>query len=236
MTFRTDLAMEAESLWRRSAGENTAEKGVIARSWQESGAQVHEVRILDRAGEQALGKPVGTYLTLWGPELDRMEETGISFLEKHIRLLLRLNADDRVLVVGLGNRAVTPDGIGPLTAEGIFVTGHLPKQIPSLFSGIRRVYAMMPGVLGTTGMESADMVAGVLEREKPDKVIVVDALAAGSRQRLCRAIQLTDAGIVPGSGVGNSRAAFSSGTLGVPVCAIGVPTVLDAGEEKNPLW
>lgn len=232
MAARTDLAMEAESLWRENAGKTTSLSGVRARQWQEQEIEFYQVEILDERGEKALGKPKGTYLTLAARELDRHWEECSPALAKAIGELLHLKPTERVLVVGLGNRAVTPDGIGPMTAERVFVTGHLPGQMPSLFSDIRRVYALMPGVLGTTGLESADIVQAVVRREKPDKVIVVDALAAASRERLCRAVQVTDAGIVPGSGVGNARAAFSRESLGVPVCAVGVPTVIDAGEGE----
>ena len=232
MAVRTDLAMEAESLWRENAGETTVLPGVRARQWQEQEIEFYQVEILDERGEKALGKPKGTYLTLTAKELDRHWEQCSPALGKAIVELLHLQPGERALVVGLGNRAVTPDGIGPMTAERIFVTGHLPGQLPALFSEIRRVYALTPGVLGSTGLESADIVQAVVRREKPDKVIVVDALAAASRERLCRAVQVTDAGIVPGSGVGNARAAFSKESLGVPVCALGVPTVLDAGEGE----
>lgn len=235
MALRTDLAMEAEALWQSSAAGNTALPGVRARSWEENGLALHQVEILDEEGERALGKPRGTYLTLSAPELDRRRKEAAPVLAKYIGRLLSVKENERVLVVGLGNRAVTPDGIGPLTAERIFVTGHLPGRMPQLFGDIRSVYTLTPGVLGMTGMESAEIAAGVVERGKPDKAVVVDALAAASRERLCRTVQLTNAGIVPGSGVGNSRAAFSQESLGIPVCAVGVPTVLDAGEEGEPL-
>ena len=136
-----------------------------------------------------------------------------------MRDLLDLRGGESVLVVGLGNRAMTPDAVGPLSAGGILVTRHLRQQLPQIFAGVRPVSALVPGVLGTTGVESAEIVQSVVEATRPDRVVVVDALAAGSADRLCRVIQVTDAGIVPGSGVGNSRAAFSAETLGVPVVA-----------------
>lgn len=233
---RTDLAMEAESLWRQSAGATTALPGVKARSWEEQGLTLTRVEILEEEGARALGKPRGTYVTLEAPELDRRGPEAAEILGRQIMELWDLEPGDRVLVVGLGNREITPDRIGPDTAGALFVTGHLREQMPELFGDIRPVYALTPGVLGTTGAESARLVLGAAEQLKPDRILAVDALAAGSRDRLCRAVQVTNAGIVPGSGVGNSRAELSQRTLGVPVCALGVPTVLDAGREgEEPL-
>lgn len=234
--MRTDLAMEAESLWRQSAGATTALPGVKARSWEEQGLTLTRVEILEEEGARALGKPRGTYVTLEAPELDRRGPEAAEILGRQIAELWDLEPGDRVLVVGLGNREITPDRIGPDTAGALFVTGHLREQMPELFGDIRPVYALTPGVLGTTGAESAQLVLGAAEQLKPDRILAVDALAAGSRDRLCRAVQVTNAGIVPGSGVGNSRAELSQRTLGVPVCALGVPTVLDAGREgEEPL-
>lgn len=235
MTGRTDLAAEAQELWRRSAGENTALPGVRARSWQRRGICLQKVEILNDEGRRALGKPEGNYVTLEAPELDRAAQDAAEILAETIGTMLDLSPGEKVLVVGLGNREVTPDRIGPDTADRVFVTAHLPERAPEIFGDIRPVCALAPGVLASTGMESADIVSGVISREKPDKVIVVDALAAAERKRLCRSVQVTDAGIVPGSGVGNSRAAFSQKTLGVPVCAVGVPTVLDAGDGGESL-
>lgn len=233
---RTDLAMEAESLWRQSAGKTTALHGVKARSWKEQDLELTQVEILEEQGAEALGKPKGTYLTLEAPELDRRGPEAAEVLGRYLTEFLKIRPEDRVLVVGLGNREITPDRIGPDTAGEIFVTAHLKEQMPELFGGIRPVYALTPGVLGTTGMESAHLVAAAAERLRPDRILAVDALAAGDRDRLCRAIQLTDAGIVPGSGVGNSRAEMSQRVLGVPVCALGVPTVMDAGAPgEEPL-
>ena len=233
---RTDLAMEAESLWRQSAGATTALPGVKASSWEEQGLTLTRVEILEEEGARALGKPRGTYVTLEAPELDRRGPEAAEILGRQIAELWDLEPGDRVLVVGLGNREITPDRIGPDTAGALFVTGHLREQMPELFGDIRPVYALTPGVLGTTGAESAQLVLGAAEQLKPDRILAVDALAAGSRDRLCRAVQVTNAGIVPGSGVGNSRAELSQRTLGVPVCALGVPTVLDAGREgEEPL-
>ena len=228
MQVRTDLAEEAQALWRQSAGKTTQLEGVKARSWEEHGVERHQVQILNEQGEKALGKPRGTYETLWVPGDGRPTPEAAEALGEAVRDLLDLRGGESVLVVGLGNRAMTPDAVGPLSAGGILVTRHLRQQLPQIFAGVRPVSALVPGVLGTTGVESAEIVQSVVEATRPDRVVVVDALAAGSADRLCRVIQVTDAGIVPGSGVGNSRAAFSAETLGVPVVAVGAPTVMDA--------
>ena len=134
-----------------------------------------------------------------------------------------------VLVVGLGNRAITPDAVGPDAMQSVLVTRHLCAQLPEQFGRFRSVAALTPGVLGTTGVESAELVRAMTDRLHPDAVIVVDALACAEFDRLGRTVQLTDTGITPGSGVGNDRAGLDRTTLGVPVAAIGLPTVIDAG-------
>lgn len=237
MQIRTDLAEEAQALWQQSAGETTQLAGVKARSWEDHGVRRHRVQVLDAQGEKALGKPKGIYETLWVSGDGRPTPEAATALGDILNGLLDLRGGESVLVVGLGNRAMTPDAIGPLTADGVLITRHLRQQLPGLFESMRPVSALVPGVLGTTGVESAEIVRSVVGSTKPDRVIVVDALAAGSADRLCRVVQVTDAGIVPGSGVGNSRAAFSAKTLGVPVVAVGAPTVMDARQpgEREPL-
>ena len=232
MQVRTDLAEEAQALWRQSAGKTTQLEGVKARSWEEHGVERHQVQILNEQGEKALGKPRGTYETLWVPGDGRPTPEAAEALGEAVRDLLDLRGGESVLVVGLGNRAMTPDAVGPLSAGGILVTRHLRQHLPQIFAGVRPVSALVPGVLGTTGVESAEIVQSVVEATRPDRVVVVDALAAGSADRLCRVIQVTDAGIVPGSGVGNSRAAFSAETLGVPVVAV----VGDVGEGAEGIY
>ena len=184
------------------------------------------VEVLNEQGAQALGKPVGRYLTL---ELPRgMLRSSQGFLQA-ARQLGRAVASmvpekGAVLVAGLGNSAITPDALGPMSLEHLVVTRHLRKGFPRL----RAVSAIAPGVLGTTGLESVEVVRGIVERAQPQCVVVVDALAARRLERVCTTVQLADTGLAPGSGVRNSRAAFTAETLGVPVIALGVPTVVDA--------
>ncbi len=235
MPHRTDLAEEAQSLWQQSAGETTELSGVIARQWDEGAVRRQRVDIINEDGARALGKPRGIYETLWTAPDSRPTQEASDALAEILTRLLALEEGSRVLVVGLGNRFMTPDAIGPKSTEGLLITRHLKKLMPELFSPYRSVSALSPGVLGLTGLESADIVKSVVRDLKPDRVVVVDALAAGSPDRLCRVIQVTDAGIVPGSGVGNSRQALSGETLGVPVVAVGAATVMDAGTEDSPL-
>jgi len=232
-TRRTDLAVEARDIWAESARETTALSGVQAEEQIAHGYPVTVVRILDQTGEEALGKPQGTYITVELDALNRREEDafrrGVFALRDHLLPLLHLGQDDTILVVGLGNRAVTPDAVGPMTAKHTLATRHLVDQAPEHFGTFRRVAVVQPGVLGTTGLESAETVQAIAQRLRPDRIIAVDALASRKLSRVCRTVQLCDTGIVPGSGIGNNRAALNEQTLGIPVVALGVPTVVDAG-------
>ena len=227
---RTDLALEARELWQESAGKTTRLPGVKARETKLQGYPLTRVDILDEAGEQALGKPVGSYRTL---DLTAFWQRGDGFFDRAVQaagqqLRELLPVQGTVLVAGLGNRAMTPDAVGPLAADSVLVTRHLLSAQPKQFSGFRAVAALLPGVLGTTGIEAAEAVLSLTERLQPAAVIAVDALASRRTERVCAALQLSDSGIVPGSGVGNHRAALNRDTLGVPVIAVGVPTVVDA--------
>lgn len=226
MSKRTDLAMEERELWQERAGTTTRLPGVRAREIGGRGITTTVVEILDQSGARALRKPVGTYVTL---ELEKgilRDPDGFSRAAVRLgkALVKMLPTGGSVLVVGLGNAAVTPDAVGPRTLDHLVVTRHLGSSFPQL----RPVSAIAPGVLGTTGLESVEVVRGIVERSNPCSVVVVDALASRSLERVCTTVQLTDTGITPGSGVGNRRAAFDRETLGVPVIAVGVPTVVEA--------
>ena len=232
LTWRTDLALEAAQLWRESAGEAAELPGVESAEELREGYPVTTVRILDGRGEQALGKPAGTYITLELDGLARRESDAFGraarALAAELAPLLPRDPRAPALVVGLGNRAITPDNIGPKAADHTMVTRHLVEQVPEHFGAFRPVAALAAGVLGTTGVESGELVRAVAEKVRPACVIVVDALASRSLSRVCTTVQLADTGIVPGSGVGNARFALNAQTLGVPVIAVGVPTVVDA--------
>ena len=227
---RTDLALEARELWQESAEKTTRLSGVKAVKTREEGYPVTRVDILDQRGEEALGKPPGSYLTI---DLSSFWARKADFFERAVRavgspLKAMLPSEGPALVVGLGNGAMTPDAVGPLAADNVLVTRHLIAAMPKHFAGFRPVAVFRSGVLGTTGVESAESVRGLVEQVKPAFVVAIDALAARRVGRMCATVQLSDTGIIPGSGVGNHRAALNRETLGVPVFAIGIPTVVDA--------
>lgn len=229
MGIRTDLAVEAKALWEREAGETTKLSGVVARNRKRGDTEITHVEILNKEGQKALGKPVGNYITMELPKYDRDPSVPARILAQELSELLDLKEKDSVLIVGLGNAAVTPDALGPSAVGGLFLTRHLIAGLPEQFGACRCVSAVTPGVLATTGVESLELVKGVVRHVRPDRILVIDALAAAELQRLCTTVQLSDTGIHPGSGVGNCRAAFNKDSLGVPVCSLGVPTVVDGG-------
>ena len=227
---RTDLALEARELWQESAKNTGKLPGVKAMKRRREGYAITRVDILDKQGEEALGKPQGRYVTV---DLPGYWQRPDGFFRRAVRALggeLKdlLPEEGSVLVAGLGNRAMTADAVGPLALEHLLITRHLIASMPREFSGFRIVSACATGVLGDTGMESAETVRSLVAEVRPAAVIVIDALSARRAERLCTALQLSDSGIVPGSGVGNHRYALNEETLGVPVIALGVPTVVDS--------
>lgn len=226
MDFRTDLAVEQREMVAKHSDN------VAVRQYARQNANVTEIEILNDEGAQELGKPKGKYITMEIPAFSHDSELldgRLTAMTESIRTLLP-DEDGPVLVAGLGNEDVTPDALGPRTAHGIFATRHIDRALASElgFGELRDVCAITFGVLGQTGMETAETIRGIVNTIHPAAVITVDALAARSLQRLGKTVQLTDTGITPGSGVGNSRARLDKETIGVPVIAIGVPTVVDA--------
>ncbi|MFO7274215.1 MAG: GPR endopeptidase [Bacillota bacterium] len=227
----TDLALEATAAARGDAGRELP--GVVMREQRYDAATVSWVEVQPGIGEQTIGKPAGNYVTIDAPQLrrrnrDLQEQVG-KILVEQLNKLLKLKEDDTVLVVGLGNWNATPDALGPRVTEKLMVTRHLREFVPAdVAGGLRAVAAIAPGVLGTTGIETAEVIHGIVERIKPAVVICIDALAARSVERIGTTIQIADTGIAPGGGIGNQRQALNRETLGVDVIAIGVPTVVHA--------
>lgn len=229
---RTDLALEARELWQESSGQATRLPGVEAREGTRRGLPVTLVHVLNHRGEQALGKPVGRYVTL---TLEGLSTRAAGIFRRAVEAVADelsgmtkfLQPGSTVLVAGLGNRAITPDALGPLVHNHILVTRHLVSGMPDRFGSLRPVASLCAEVLGTTGLESGEIVRAVCERLRPDCVVAVDALASRSLNRLCRTVQISDTGITPGSGVGNHRMGLNQETLGIPVIAVGVPTVVE---------
>lgn len=221
MEIRTDLALERREL--RGSGRL---EGVVERHCRTGPLNVTEIQVRNRRGEQLLGKPRGHYLTAeLPPESDALFDCARALS----RLLSPLLPEKGlVLVAGLGNRFITPDALGPETVRHLIVTRYLLRAMPETFDGMRPVCALAAGVLGDTGMETAELLRGVTAQLRPAAVVAVDALCARGLSRLCRTVQLSDTGIIPGSGACNPRQALDEGTLGVPVIALGVPTVVEA--------
>ena len=237
---RTDLALEEGERIRESGVEI---HGVILEeeTRPETGILVTRVKIETKNGAKIMGKPIGTYVTLEAGQLGNDEEEYQQEVAKELSVQLQKLIPDpetekSVLVVGLGNRQVTADALGPRVADRLFINRHIILEFGAAAYNrkkMNRVSCLVPGVMAQTGMESAEIVRGVVKETKPDLVVAVDALAARSTKRLNRTIQVTDTGINPGSGVGNHRHALDEKSLGVPVISIGVPTVVDAATIVN---
>ncbi len=241
--IRTDLALEERERFEEDHVE-IAGVEVKEEYNEQLEMKVTTVKVTTENGAKTMGKPVGTYITVEAPNMavpDEDYHREISkklaeYLEKMIRKYIKHGNVSRekefsVLVAGLGNRQVTPDSLGPRVAEQLRITRHIVKEYGRYAMGKEKVClvsAVVPGVMGMTGMETVEILKGIVEETKPDIVIAVDALAARSSKRLNRTIQIADTGIHPGSGVGNARCALTEETLGIPVIAIGVPTVVDA--------
>ena len=242
--IRTDLAMEQKE---RFESDHVEVSGVVLEEEydEEKEIKITTVRIETENGVKAMGKPVGTYLTLEAPNMAaadegyhrEISETLAGFLEKYMKDTEENQEKGySVLVVGLGNREVTPDALGPYVVDQLNVTRHIVQEYGRYAvgkGGSRIVSAIVPGVMAQTGMESAEIIRGIVNETTPDLIMVIDALAARSTKRLNRTIQISDAGIHPGAGVGNHRSEITKDTMGIPVIAIGVPTVVDAATIVN---
>lgn len=239
--IRTDLAMEQKE---RFESDHVEVSGVVLEEEydEEKEIKITTVRIETENGAKTMGKPVGTYLTLEAPNMAasdegyhrEISETLAGFLEKYMKD--GKGKEYSVLVVGLGNREVTPDALGPYVVDQLNITRHIVQEYGRYAvekDGSRIVSAIVPGVMAQTGMETAEIVQGIVKETHPDMIIVIDALAARSTRRLNRTIQISDAGIHPGAGVGNHRSEITKDTMGIPVLAIGVPTVVDAATIVN---
>lgn len=243
---RTDLALEGvEQL--RQGGDISRLDGVCAAEYTRQGYGVTDVRVATKQAAEAVGKPEGRYVTIDLRPYFRREEgffaRAVGCLASELRTLLPgVGEDWPVLVAGLGNRGMTADAVGPLALESLLVTRHMVRSLPRQFRGFTPVSALAPGVLAATGMEALELLRGAVQATGCAAVIAVDALAARSRERLCATVQLGDTGLIPGSGVGNHRKAIDKTTLGVPVVAVGVPTVIaahllgDGQPEDDPLF
>ncbi|UWG96161.1 GPR endopeptidase [Dehalobacter sp. DCM] len=231
MNISLDLAVEAHDLLRGESGQEIS--GVIMNKEEFEDATVTAIQITNARGEKELGRPKGNYITIDAPAVkdnDFEQHKRIThILANHLSSLYNIKEDASFLIVGLGNWQATPDALGPKVVEKVMVTRHLFYYTPEETKGkMRQVAAISPGVLGLTGIETAEVIRGLVEHVKPDYVIAIDALAAGALERIGTTIQLADTGINPGSGIGNHRKGLNEETLGCKVIAIGVPTVVNA--------
>lgn len=233
--MRTDLALEA----RESITEADSElRGVRVDEYDLEEGDIHVTKVMidTKNAAKAMGKPMGIYVTMEAPAMvepdeDYHREISCCLAKELTQLLPGAQQEQSVLVVGLGNREVTADALGPQVVDNLFITRHIVKEYGKAAYNcekMNQISALEPGVMAKTGMETAEIVKGVVAETAPDVLIVIDALAARSTKRLNRTIQITNTGIQPGSGVGNHRNALTEETLGVPVLAIGIPTVVDA--------
>lgn len=240
INFRTDLALERRDIFKKSNNLDEidgidAEEKVI-----DENLKVSKVKITNSNGEQAIGKPIGDYITIDIKNLKIADEEEIQksaeILSNELKQIIDKHIDykDDILVAGLGNLHVTPDSLGPKVVSDIDITRHIIKYMPQYIDeNARPVSAISPGVLGTTGIETLEVLEGVIDKIKPKMLIVIDALASRSIERISSTIQLSDTGIVPGAGVGNTRKELSKKTLGIPVIAIGIPTVVESAVLVN---
>lgn len=233
MIFRTDLALERRDIYNKANNLENDLSGIECEEEKpDEKISITRVKIKDEEGEKALGKPIGEYITLDIKDMKYMEDEELekiansiskelkSVLDKHIK------KSESVLIVGLGNEYVTPDSLGPKVASNLEVTRHVIKYCPQFVKeGTREISAVSPGVLGVTGIETLEIVKGLVENVKPKLLIAIDSLCSKDMNRISSSVQIADTGIVPGGGIGNKREELSQNSLGIPVIAIGVPTV-----------
>lgn len=235
MEFRTDLALERRDLYRKANNIKDEIPGIETQEEEKEDIKVTRVKITNEEGSNAIGKPVGNYITI---DIKNLRIASEEYIQKAAEVLaeelknlynIHLQGNQDILVVGLGNMGVTPDALGPSVVQDIDITRHLLKYAPQyLEEGARPVSAIAPGVLGTTGIETQEILKGIVENVKPKLIIVIDSLASKSIERISSTIQIADTGIVPGAGVGNARKELSQASLGLPVVALGIPTVVEA--------
>lgn len=234
--IRTDLAVENRELYKQATNEDS--KGVDIEKEEKESYTVTRIKVLNKEGSENMHKPIGTYITIDAPGLNKSDEDlkdEISqVVAKEIKGLGKNNENSKILIVGLGNWNITPDALGPKVVERVLVTRqffvNFNKEIDET---VANVAALSPGVMGITGIETGEIIKGVVEKVKPDLIIAVDALASRKMDRVSTTIQISDTGINPGAGVGNNRMEFNEHTMGVPVIAVGIPTVVDAATIVN---
>lgn len=232
--FRTDLALERKDIYQKVNNIQKIDGIESAEEQINENIRVTRVKVTNENGERSIGKPIGNYVTIDVKKLKLAGEeeikTTADILSNELKNIINIHTDKQgeILIVGLGNIYVTPDALGPKVINEIDVTRHIIKYLPQYIDkGTRPVSAISPGVLGTTGIETVEILKGIVDNVKPKLLIVIDALASRNIERISSSIQISDTGIVPGAGVGNTRQEISQSTLNIPVIAIGIPTVVE---------
>lgn len=241
INFRTDLASERRDLYQKANNEKGQIDGIESQEENpSSNVRVERVKITNENGERKIGKPKGIYVTIDMKNLKIAQENELEELSNILKnelvniIDMHTNKQGEILVVGLGNIYATPDALGPKVINNTDITRHIKKYVPQYIDeNARAVSAISPGVLGTTGIETVEILEGIVNNIKPKLIIVIDSLASRSIERIGNTIQISDTGIVPGAGVGNKRNEISKNTLGIPVIAVGVPTVVDLATITN---
>lgn len=238
--FRTDMAVERTDIYKKVNNIQKDINGIEAENELQKDIEISRVKITNEEGEKALAKPIGNYITLDVKNMKIADDEKIEEIAEAVANELRdvigkhIKDTEDILVVGLGNLEVTPDSLGPKVISNIEITRHILEYMPKLMpEDTRPVSAISPGVLGTTGIETMEILKGIVENIKPKLLIVIDALAARSIERISSSIQIADTGIVPGAGVDNKRKEISQKTLGIPVIALGIPMVVDLASITN---
>lgn len=237
VNFRTDMAVERNDMYKKQNGQID---GVEVQNEEKENIKITRVKIINEEGEKALNKPKGNYITLDIKNIKTIDNEQIEKISDNLAEELRniikehISDTEDILIVGLGNLYVTPDALGPKVVPEIEITRHILEYMPKAMpEDTRPVSAISPGVLGTTGIETMEILKGIVENVKPKMLIVIDALATRSIERISSSIQIADTGIVPGAGVNNTRKEISQKTLGIPVIALGIPTVVDLASITN---
>ena len=238
--FRTDLAVERNDIYKKANNIKSEIDGVKIDNELQEDIEISRVKIINEEGEKKLGKPIGNYITLDVKNIKIADDEKIEQISKVLADELRkvigehVKDTEDILVVGLGNIYVTPDALGPKVIPHIEITRHILEYMPKVMpEDTRPVSAISPGVLGTTGIETMEVLKGIVDNIHPKLLIVIDALASRSIERISSSIQIADTGIVPGAGVENKRKEISQKTLGIPVIALGIPTVVDLASITN---
>lgn len=240
MDFRTDMAVERRDLYRKANNIENEIDGVECTEEEVEDIKITRVHISNESGAEALQKPVGNYITIDVKKINNIavekEDKIVEVIAKELAAIVdkHIKKDEEVMIVGLGNLHSTPDSLGSRVVNEVEITRHIKIYLPQYIdSEVRSISAISPGVLGTTGIESAEIIRGIVDKVKPKMIIAIDSLCSKNISRINKSIQISDTGIVPGGGVGNARDELSEASLGIPVIALGVPTVVEMASITN---